>query len=224
MSHKEAWFYVTKTIENDWSRDMLLNVIDSDLYHREGKALSNFCSTLPKELGSLAQELTKDPYNFAFTGITGRYNERLLKDALLNNITQFMVELGTGFAYVGKEYRIQVGEREQFMDLLFYNLNLSCYVVVEVKIGKFEFADVGQLGGYVVSCNHILRKEGRDNPTIGLLICKEKDRIQAQYALESSSQPLGISEYELEKFYPEKIEGTIPTIKEIEEKLKDFPG
>lgn len=168
MSHKEAWFYVTKTIENDWSRDMLLNVIDSDLYHREGKALSNFCSTLPKELGSLAQELTKDPYDFAFTGITGRYNERLLKDALLNNITQ--------------------------------------------------------LGGYVVSCNHILRKEGRDNPTIGLLICKEKDRIQAQYALESSSQPLGISEYELEKFYPEKIEGTIPTIKEIEEKLGESVG
>ena len=164
----------------------------------------------------LAQELTKDPYDFAFTGITGRYNERLLKDKLLNNITNFLVELGTGFAYVGKEYRLQVGEREQFIDLLFYNLQLSCYVVIEVKIGKFEFADIGQLGGYVVSCNHILRKEGRDNPTIGLLICKEKDKIQAQYALESSSQPIGISEYELERFYPEKVEGTIPTIEEIE--------
>ncbi len=221
---EKAIFFVRQTIENGWSRNMLLNFLDTDLYERQGKALTNFTTTLPDETSDMAQELTKDPYDFAFTGITGRYNERLLKDALLNNITQFMVELGTGFAYVGKEYRIQVGEREQFIDLLFYNLNLSCYVVVEVKIGKFEFADVGQLGGYVVSCNHILRKEGRDNPTIGLLICKEKDHIQAQYALESSSQPLGISEYELEKFYPEKIEGTIPTIKEIEEKLKDFPG
>ncbi len=221
---EKALFFIRQTVENGWSRNVLLNFLDTDLYERQGKALTNFSRTLPDETSDLAQELTKDPYDFAFTGITGRYNERLLKDALLNTITQFMVELGTGFAYVGKEYRIQVGEREQFMDLLFYNLNLSCYVVVEVKIGKFEFADVGQLGGYVVSCNHILRKEGRDNPTIGLLICKEKDRIQAQYALESSSQPLGISEYELEKFYPEKIEGTIPTIKEIEEKLKDFPG
>jgi hypothetical protein len=109
---------------------------------------------------------------------------------------------------------------QRFIDLLFYNLNLSCYVVVEVKIGKFEFADAGQLGGYVVSCNHILRKEGRDNPTIGLLICKERDRIQAQYALESSSQPIGISEYELERFYPEKVEGTIPTIEELEKQLE----
>ena len=219
---QKALFFIHQTVENGWSRAMLLNFLDTDLYERQGKALTNFNRTLPDETSDLAQELTKDPYDFAFTGITGRYNERLLKDALLNSITQFLVELGTGFAYVGKEYRLQVGEREQFIDLLFYNLNLSCYVVVEVKIGKFEFADVGQLGGYVVSCNHILRKEGRDNPTIGLLICKEKDRIQAQYALESSSQPLGISEYELEKFYPEKLEGTIPTIKEIEEKLKDF--
>ena len=219
-SPQKAIFFVHQTVLNGWSRSMLLNFLDTDLYERQGKALTNFSTTLPEETSDLAQELTKDPYDFAFTGITGRYNERLLKDKLLSNITQFMVELGTGFAYVGKEYRLQVGEREQFIDLLFYNLNLSCYVVVEVKIGKFEFADVGQLGGYVVSCNHLLRKEGRDNPTIGLLICKEKDRIQAQYALESSSQPLGISEYDLEKFYPEKVEGTSPTIEEIERQLE----
>ena len=220
-SPKKALFYVHQTVQNGWSRNVLLNFLDSDLYERQGKAQTNFANTLPDETSDLAQELTKDPYNFAFTGITGPYNERLLKDKLLNNITQFLIELGTGFAYVGKEYRLQVGEREQFIDLLFYNLDLSCYVVIEVKIGKFEFADVGQLGGYVVSCNHLLRKEGRDNPTIGLLICKEKDRIQAQYALESSSQPIGISEYELEKFYPEKVEGTIPTIEEIEAKLSE---
>ena len=217
---QKALFFVHQTVQNGWSRNMLLNFLDTDLYERQGKALTNFSCTLPEETSDLAQELTKDPYNFAFTGITSNYNERLLKDKLLNNITQFLVELGTGFAYVGKEYRLQVGEREQFVDLLFYNLNLSCYVVIEVKVGKFEFADVGQLGGYVVSCNHILRKEGRDNPTIGLLICKEKDRIQAQYALESSSQPIGISEYELEKFYPEKVEGTIPTIEELEKQLE----
>ena len=218
---EKALFFVRQTVENGWSRDMLLNFMGTDLYERQGKALTNFARTLPEETSDLARELTKDPYDFAFTGITGTYNERLLKDKLLGNITQFLVELGTGFGYLGKEYRLQVGEREQFVDLLFYNLNLSCYVVIEVKIGKFEFADIGQLGGYVVACNHILRKEGRDNPTIGLLICKEKDRVQAQYALESSSQPLAISEYELEKFYPEKVEGTIPTIEEIEAKLSE---
>ena len=218
-SPEKALFFVHQTVENGWSRNMLLNFMSTDLYERQGHALTNFKRTLPDETSDLAQELTKDPYDFAFTGITGPYNERLLKDKLLGNITKFLVELGTGFGYLGKEYRIQVGEREQFIDLLFYNLNLSCYVVIEVKIGKFEFADLGQLGGYVVACNHILKKEGRDNPTIGLLICKEKDRVQAQYALESSSQPLAISEYELEKFYPEKVEGTIPTIEEIEVKL-----
>lgn len=218
---KKALFFVHQTVQNGWSRNMLLNFLDTDLYERQGKALTNFERTLPSESSELAKELTKDPYNFAFTGITGRYNERLLKDKLLNNITQFLVELGTGFAYVGKEYRLQIGDTENFIDLLFYNLNLSCYVVIEVKIGKFEFADAGQLGGYVVSCNHLLRKEGRDNPTIGLLICKEKDSLVAQYALEASSQPLGISEYELAKLYPEKVEGTIPTIEELEQKLGD---
>lgn len=216
---KKALFYVHESLENGWSRDTLLNFIDSDLYSRQGKALTNFKHTLPETTSDLAQELTKDPYDFAFTGITEKYNERKLKDALLNNITKFLLELGTGFAYVGKEYRLQIGEKEKFIDLLFYNLNLSCYIVVEVKIGEFDFTDAGQLSGYVVSCNHILRKEGRDNPTIGLLVCKQKDNLIAQYALEASSQPLGISEYELAKLYPEKVDGTIPTIEEIEENL-----
>lgn len=216
---QKAVFYVHQTVANGWSRNVLHNFIDSSLYERQGKALTNFEKTLPAIDSELAKEITKDPYNFAFTGITRPYNERILKDALLNNITKFLTELGTGFAYVGKEYRLQIGKTENFIDLLFYNLNLSCYVVIEVKIGKFAFADVGQLGGYVVACNHTLRKEDRDNPTIGLLICKEKDRIKAQYALESSSQPIAISEYDLEKFYPEKIEGTMPTIEEWEAKF-----
>lgn len=217
----KALFYVQQTIENGWSRDMLLNFLGTNLYERSGKALSNFQYTLPPEESDLAQEITRDPYNFAFTGITGKYNERKLKDALLHNITQFLLELGTGFAYIGKEYRLQIENKEKFIDLLFYNLNLSCYVVIEVKIGEFDFADAGQLGGYVVACNHLLRKEGRDNPTIGLLICKQKSNTLAQYALESSSQPLGISEYELQKLYPAKIEGTMPTIAEIENELND---
>lgn len=208
-----------ETIEEGWSRDVMLNFLDSGMYEREGKALTNFTRTLPDETSDLAQELTKDPYNFAFTGITGQYNERLLKDALLGNISQFLLELGTGFAYVGKEFRLQIGQKEKFIDLLFYNLKLSCYVVIEVKIGEFDFQDLGQLSGYVVACNHILKKEGRDNPTIGLLICRQKDSLLAQYALEGSNLPLGISEFELEKLYPEKVEGTMPSIKEIETKL-----
>ena len=215
----KALFFIRQTIENGWSRNMLLNFIDTDLYERQGKALTNFKKTLPDETSDLAQELTKDPYDFAFTGITGKYNERLLKDKLLNNITNFLIELGTGFAYVGKEYRLQIGETENFIDLLFYNLKLRCYVVVEVKIGKFVSGDIGQIGTYIVAVNHQLKEEGKDNPTIGLLICHSKDNTQARYALESSSQPIGISEYELEKFYPEKIEGTIPTIEEIERNL-----
>ena len=220
-SPQKALFFIHQTVLNGWSRSMLLNFLDTDLYERQGKALTNFSTTLPEETSGLAQELTKDPYDFAFTGITGRYNERLLKDKLLSNITQFMVELGTGFAYVGKEYRLQVGEREQFIDLLFYNLNLSCYVVVEVKIGKFEFADIGQLGGYVVSCNHLLRKEGRDNPTIGLLICKDKDNVVAKYALDSYKEPMGISEYQLSKLFPKDFKSSMPTIEELEKGLKD---
>jgi predicted nuclease of restriction endonuclease-like (RecB) superfamily len=218
---QKAIFYLRKTLEEGWSRDVLQNYIDSNLFEREGKALTNFTRTLPEVTGELAQELTKDPYSFAFTGITGRYNERKLKEALLSNISQFLLELGTGFAYVGKEFRLQIGEKEKFIDLLFYNLKLSCYVVIEVKIGEFDFQDLGQLSGYVVACNHLLRKEGRDNPTIGLLICRQKDSLLAQYALEGSNLPLGISEYDLSQLYPEKIEGTMPTIEEIEAKLSN---
>lgn len=217
----KAFYYVRKTMEEGWSREVMLIHMDANLYEREGKALTNFTRTLPAETSELAQELTKDPYSFAFTGITGKYNEGKLKYALLSNISQFLLELGTGFAYVGKEFKLQIGEKEKFIDLLFYNLKLSCYVVIEVKIGEFDFQDLGQLSGYVVACNHILRKEGRDNPTIGLLICRQKDSLLAQYALEGSNLPLGISEYELSKLYPERVEGTIPTIEEIESKLNE---
>ena len=120
----QPFFYIRKTLENGWSRDMLLNYLSTDLYKREGKALSNFNSTLPLETSDLAQELTRDPYSFAFTGLTGTFNEKVLKEALLNNITQFLLELGTGFAYIGKEYKLQIDVKEKYIDLLFYNLNL----------------------------------------------------------------------------------------------------
>ena len=218
----KALFFVNQTVENGWSRALLLNWIDTGLYERSGKAITNFKATIPEPSGDLAQELTKDPYNFAFAGVTKKHNEKQLKEALLANITNFLIELGTGFAYVGKEYRLQIGDTEKFIDLLFYNIKLRCYVVIEVKIDKFDAQDIGQLGTYVTAANHILREEGKDNPTIGLLICRSKDNTLAKYALESSSQPIGISEYELERFYPEKIEGTIPTIRELETKLNEI--
>lgn len=216
----KALFFVRKTIEEGWSRAVLETWITSNLYEREGKAVTNFQSTLPEPMGDLANEITKDPYNFAFAGIRGDYNEKILKDALLKNITEFLIELGTGFAYVGKEYRLQIGTKEKFIDLLFFHIPLNCYVVIEVKIGEFDSPDVGQLSSYVVACNHLL-KQPHHNPTIGLLVCKNKDNLLAQYALEGSSQPIGISEFELENLYPTKVEGMIPSIEEIEDKLND---
>lgn len=209
-----------KVLEENWSRAVLQTWISSNLYEREGKAVTNFQSTLPEPMSDLANEITKDPYSFAFAGITGEYNEKLLKDALLKNITEFLIELGTGFAYVGKEYRLQIGTKEKFIDLLFFHIPLNCYVVIEVKVGDFDSPDVGQLGTYVVACNHLL-KQPHHNPTIGLLVCKSKDNLLAQYALEGSSQPIGISEFELEKVYPTKVEGMIPTLEELEDKLND---
>ena len=215
----KAYYYVRQTVENAWSRAMLENFYDTNLFEREGKALTNFKYTLPAVTSDLAQEMTRDPYNFGFAKLTKKHNEAQFKEALLNNISKFLLELGTGFAYVGKEYRLQIGKKEKFIDLLFYNLNLRCYVVIEVKMGEFDSGDIGQIGTYVTAVNHILCKEGIDNPTIGLLICKSKDSLLAQYALESSSQPIGISEFELSKLYPEKVEGTIPTCEELELQL-----
>lgn len=188
------------------------------LYERSGKAVTNFNCTLPAGDSDLAQEMTKDPYCFDFTGLRERYNERQLKDALIANLEKFLLELGTGFAYMGREFRLEIGGEEQFLDMLFYNIRLRCYVVIEVKTVAFQASHIGQLGAYVVAVDHLLRKES-DNKTIGLLVCKTKNNVFAQYALESSNQPLGISEYELSKLYPEKVEGTIPSIEEIEAKL-----
>lgn len=215
---EKALFYVRKTLENNWSRSVLLNFLDTDLYERQGKAVTNFKTILPPEQSDLAQEITKDPYNFDFLTLRERYNEKELKDALIDKVGKFLIELGTGFAYMGREVRIEVGETEKYIDMLFYNTKRHCYVVLEVKTGKFDSAYAGQLGTYVVAVNHQLKTEA-DNPTIGLLICKDMDKVEAQYAIESSSQPLGVSSYELSKLIPEEFKGSMPSIEEIEAEI-----
>ena len=215
---EKALFYIRKIAEHNWSRNVLMNFLDTDLYEREGKAVTNFKSALPLPQGDLAQEITRDPYNFNFLTLDADYREKELKSALIANITRFLLELGSGFAYMGREYRLNVGETEQFLDLLFYNINLRCYVVIEVKTGEFMPADLGQLGTYVVAVNHILKKPD-ENPTLGLLICKSKDNVLAKYALESSNVPIGVSEYELAKLYPADLKSSLPSIEEIEREL-----
>ena len=216
----KALFYVKKTMENNWSRAVLLNFLDTDLYDRQGNAITNFAQTLPVEESDLAQAITKDPYTFDFLTIRERYDEKELKDALMDNIEKFLLELGNGFAFVGREVSLKIGETENFIDMLFYNLKLHCYVVVEVKIEEFNSRDMGQLGTYMVAVNHQLKSE-IDGATLGLIICKSKDNIKAQYALEASSQPMGISEYDISRFLPDGFAGSLPTIEAIEQELAD---
>lgn len=210
-----------ETLENNWSRDVLLNFLATDLYEREGKAVTNFALTLPAEQSDLAQAMTKDSYRFDFLTLREKYDEKELKYALINKAEKFLIELGTGFAYMGREVRIEVGETEKFIDMLFYNTKRHCYVVLEVKTGKFDSSYAGQLGTYVVAVNHQIKSE-QDNPTVGLLICKDLDKVEAQYALESSSQPIGVSSYELSKLIPEEFKGSMPTIEEIEAEFGDI--
>ncbi len=216
----KALFYVRKTLENNWSRAVLLSFLDTDLFERQGKALTNFHKLLPEPQSELAQSITRDPYNFDFLTIRENYDEKELKDALMDNITSFLLELGNGFAFVGREYRIEIGNTEKFLDMLFYNIRLHCYVVLEVKVTDFDSSYAGQLGTYVVAINHQLKTE-TDNPTIGLLVCKGMDKVEAQYALESSSQPIGVSGYQLSRLLPEKFKGSLPTIEEIEAELSN---
>ena len=217
-NQKKFNFYVDRVIENNWSRAVLLNFLDTDLYERQGQAITNFMYTLPDESGDLAHEITKDPYNFDFVAISQGYNEKELKDALMDNVQRFLMELGAGFAFVGREYRLQVGNTEQYVDMLFYNIKRHCYVVVEVKVVEFEPGFISQTATYVSVVNHTLKGEG-DTQTIGLLICKTKDNILAKYAVGTSTEPIGISEYELNKLMPKSLEGTLPTIEELEQGL-----
>ena len=215
-----AVFYLQKTVENGWSRAALLNYLDTNLYERQGKAVNNFNRLLANPQSELAAQTLKDPYNFDFLTLDGEYRERELEHALTHNVTRFLLELGTGFAFVGSQVPLQVGEDTVYPDLLFYHLELRCYVVVELKVTKFKGEHLGQLGVYVSAVNHI-KKKPTDNPTIGLLICKTKNNVMAQYALESTNQPIGISEYQLSKLMPEHIQSQLPTIEDIEATLSD---
>lgn len=215
-----AIFYLKKTVEDGWSRDVLTAFIDSGLHLREGKALTSFSRLLPVADSDLAQQITRDPYIFDFTEMTEPYKERELKQALMRNISRFLLELGSGFAYVGEEYRLKIGHTEKFIDLLFYNIKLHAYCVIEVKTGTFDSGDIGQLGTYMTAVNHLVKTD-QDNPTIGLLICKDKDNILAQYALESSSQPIGVAEFQLTKFIPDEFRSSLPSIEDIETELNE---
>ena len=216
----EALFYVGKTLENGWSRAGLLNCLDARLFETQGKALTNFRKNLPDPMSDLAQQTLKDPYNFDFLTMRENYNERELEDALTTNITRFLLELGSGFAFVGRQVRLEVNGNEYFIDLLFYHLKLRCYTVVELKVTEFKPEYLGQLGFYVTAVNRQLRRT-EDNPTIGLIICKTKDRVVAEYALEGTNQPLGISQYDLMKVTSEELKNTLPSIEEIENELNE---
>lgn len=217
---EEALFFIQKTIENGWSRALLLNFMDTDLYERQGKAVTNFSRVLPDPQSELAQETLKDPYNFDFISLTEKHKELELEDALASNITDFLIELGQGFAYMGRQLSIPIDDTEAILDLLFYHTILHCYVVIELKTSRFKPEYIGQLGLYVSAVNH-LKKTEADNPTIGLLICKTKNDVVAEWSLESSSQPIGISAYELSNLLPEEFQSSLPSIEEIEATLKD---
>lgn len=217
-SAEEALFYVQQTIENGWNRNVLLNVLDTHLYEAKGKALTNFKKKLPAPMSDLAQQILKDPYTFDFLTMRNGYDERELENALVENITRFLLELGNGFSYVGRQIRLEVGKQEFFADLLFYHLKLRCFVVVELKTADFDPSYPGQLGFYVTAVDKQM-KHPSDADTIGLLICKSKNKVVAEYALQGSNQPLGISEYKLSTLIPEHFKSSLPSIEEIESEL-----
>lgn len=216
----EALFYVQKTMDNNWSRNVLEHQIDIGLYERQGKAITNFQLKLPAVQSDLAEQTLKDPYNFDFLTLREKYDEKELEDALVNQITQFLLELGTGFSYVGRQVKIVVGESEFRLDLLFYHVKLHCYVVIELKTEKFKPEFAGKLNFYVNAINKNMKTD-QDNPTIGILICKDKDNVVAEYSLENISQPIGITKYELNKLLKEEFKSSLPTIEEIEKELSE---
>ena len=219
-SVKEALFYVQETVKNGWSRAVLMNFMEADLYTAQGKALTNFSRTLPEPQSDLANQLMKDRYKFDFLTLGKNYKERELENALVENITKFLLELGQGFAYVGRQVPVRIGETERFIDLLFYHLELRCFIVIELKAGKFEAEHVGKLGLYVTAINH-QRKKDSDRPTIGMLVCKTKDNVEVRWSLESASQPIGVSEYAPPKILPDDYRSAMRGIEELEQRLRE---
>jgi predicted nuclease of restriction endonuclease-like (RecB) superfamily len=216
----EAVFYLRKTVEEGWSRAVLIHHLEANLYKTQGKAVTNFHNTLPDVQCDLAKEILKEPYCFDFLTLTAGYKEKELEDALTHNITKFLLELGKGFAFVGRQVEMSVGNSSFFVDMLFYHIRLKCFVVIELKTVNFEPEFAGKLNFYVTVVDRQLRGED-DNATIGLLICKTKDDVIVEYSLSDIHKPVGVSSYELSKILPLKFQSSLPSIEEIEAELEN---
>ena len=214
-------WYVAKTIENGWSRNVLIHQIESKLYERQAisQKVSNFERRLPSPQSELALQTMKDPYIFDFIPFKEDMVERDIEQALVKDVTKLLLELGTGFAFLGNQYHLNVGGDDFYIDLLFYNLNLRCYVVIELKTGEFKPEYAGQLNFYLSAVDGILKKE-HDNPSIGLLLCKSKNDLVAEYSLKDMSKPIGVSAYQVTSNLPEELEKQLPSIEDIQNRIK----
>jgi predicted nuclease of restriction endonuclease-like (RecB) superfamily len=211
--------YARAAIEHGWSRNVLNIHIETGLLERTGKAVTNFSERLPAPGSDLARQSLKDPYLFDFLDVGKEADEREIESALVKHITQFLLELGAGFAFVGRQVHLEVGGDDFFIDLLFYHLKLRCYVVIELKADKFKPEHLGQLGFYLTAVDRQLKSE-QDSPTIGLLLCKSKNKVVAEYALGDKNQPMGIAEYKLLESLPEPLQTNLPSIEQIERELQ----
>lgn len=219
----EREWYAQQTIKHGWSRSILEMQVENGLYGRQAitsKKTSNYHEHLPAAQSDLANEILKDPFNFDFLTIQGKAHERAVEDALVTHIRDFLIELGQGFAFVGSQVPLTFDDQEFFADLLFYHLHLRAFVVIELKATKFKPEHTGQLGFYMTAVDELVRKEG-DNQTIGILLCKSKNKVVAEYALRNMKAPIGISEYTLSKAIPKEFKNNLPTVEEIESELND---
>jgi predicted nuclease of restriction endonuclease-like (RecB) superfamily len=217
-TREDRLWYLRKAIEHNWSRNILVMQIESRLIERSGVAVTNFALTLPKPQSDLARESLKDPYRFDFLGLGEEAQEREIEHALVKHVTDFLLELGAGFAFVGRQVLLDVGGEEFFIDLLFYHLKLRCYMVIELKAGKFKPEHLGQLSFYLTAVDAQM-KHPQDSPTIGLLLCKSKNKVVAEYALRDKAQPLGVAEYQLVESLPPELQTSLPSIEQIEREL-----
>jgi predicted nuclease of restriction endonuclease-like (RecB) superfamily len=214
---QEAVYYIQKTIQNNWSRAVLEVQLDSKLIERKGKAQNNFELTLPKAQSDLAQETIKDPYKFDFLTLQADVQELHLEKHLTENITQFLLELGKGFAFVGRQYPIQIGSKERKIDLLFYHLKMHCYVVIDLKMGEFEPEFAGKMNYYLSAVDKLIKTK-QDKPSIGIILCKSKESLEIEYSLQDLSKPMGISEFTFNEL-PQNIKENMPTVEELENEL-----
>ena len=215
------FWYMEQTLQNGWSKDILSLMIKSEVHNRTGNLVSNFSQILQPLESDLVQQSFKDPYRFDFLTITEPFRERELENNLIKHMEKFLIELGSGFAFVGRQYKLEIGDDEFYIDLLFYHLKLRCFIVVELKKGKFKPEYSGQVNFYCSAIDGILAQKD-DKPTIGLILCQEKNEIVAEYSLKNMTQPIGISEYQLTEVLPKEFESSLPTIEEIEQELKQI--